>query len=69
MVNSHLALVQSNAWHLSLPSARAAFTSLFDALLATQSRNGEVLCSAAVIVASAAEVSGLFAANQVCAPG
>lgn len=65
LLNAHIALVQSNAWHLALPTVRPVFDAAFDALLTTQSKNGDLLCAAVSIVATAAEVGGLFAAAQV----
>lgn len=69
LVNLHLPMVQSNAWHLSIPPLRPAFVSTLDALLTTQSRNPDVLCAAAGIVGVGAEVAGMIAALNVRARG
>ena len=61
LVNTHLPVVQSNAWHLAVPTLRLAFAGALDALFTTQCRNVELLCTAAAIVGTSAEVAGQFA--------
>jgi hypothetical protein len=62
----HASVVQALAWQLTVPSLRQAFISCFDALLTTQSRNADIVCSAATVVANAAELYGLHATSKVC---